>query len=88
MLAASGELPDQGFRVHIASHRDLMVVHIYGHRVHAFNLLKQLLHLVLAPITVYVHPQHMVLDLDQLELLIFSHSFCGTLLASCEAERD
>jgi hypothetical protein len=26
-----------------------------------FNLLKQLLHLVLAPITVYVHLQYMVL---------------------------
>jgi hypothetical protein len=42
--------------------------------VSTFNLLKQLLHLVLTAITVYVHPQYMGLDLDQLEILIFGHS--------------
>lgn len=84
VLAPSGELPDERLGVHIASHRDLVVVHIDGHRVDTFNLLEQLLHLVPATIAVYVHPQDMGLDLDQLEILIFGHSAVEhPLLASC-----
>jgi hypothetical protein len=35
MLAPSGEFPDQCLGVHIASHRDLVIVNIYGHGVDA-----------------------------------------------------
>lgn len=39
-------------------------VHVRGRKVRGstFNLLEQLLDLVLAPVAVYVHPQHMVLQ--------------------------